>query len=62
MEIIKCPHCDKLSTCEFIGIVYSDMLFMGGEIIEKYKCGDCNEYFYVEKELEVTRVEIRKVK
>ena len=50
----------ELTDCEFVNIVDSNILMKGGEIIEKWKCSKCNEYFYIRKEIEVTDMKVYK--
>ena len=59
-ETINCPNCMELTDCEFVDVIDTDMLMKGGEIIEKWKCSKCNEYFYIRKEIEVTDMKIYK--
>ena len=59
-ETVDCPNCTKLTDCEFVNIVDSNILMKGGEIIEKWKCSKCNEYFYIRKEIEVTDMKVYK--
>lgn len=60
-EWFECPHCNKYNLCEFVS-VDNDISFQGGYITEEYKCAKCNKHFYVEKEVKITDIEIKKVK
>lgn len=61
-ERYECPYCKNIRGNEYVDLIDSDIDYKGGYNIESYGCSKCGEYFYVEKVIGVTRIEVRKTK
>lgn len=58
---IKCPYC-KSNKTDYVDTVENDINDTDGFTLESYFCDKCEEYFYVEKTIGITKIDIRKEK